>query len=74
LQSSFTFQKDDLVNIITKGCVVLLYLNLSFNELLTDSCLRHLSKLVFIYIVEKVKANDDEKYLLEKETAKIYNI
>jgi hypothetical protein len=36
--------KDDLVNIITNGCVILLYLNLSFNENLTDSTVRYLSK------------------------------
>lgn len=40
----FMILKDDLVNIITNGCVILLYLNLSFNENLTDSTVRYLSK------------------------------
>ncbi len=35
---------DDLVHIVTSGCVVLLYLNLSFNSNLSDYSLRHISK------------------------------
>lgn len=33
-----------MVNIVTSGCVVLIYLNLAFNDALTDVTIRVLSK------------------------------
>lgn len=33
-----------MVSIVTSGCVVLIYLNLAFNDALTDTTIRTLSK------------------------------
>jgi len=38
------FSKDELINVVTIGCEILLYLNISFNENLTDSTIRYISK------------------------------